>query len=205
MIDYIRGTLAYKSVTTATVEAHGVGYEISISVSTFEKLPNLGEQVKLVTHFHVREDTQRLFGFVTDSERSLFRQLIGVSQVGPKVALNVMSGVSVRDFVAAVNTGNDSRLRSIPGVGPKTAQRLVMELKGKVGPIDAGLSAESGDAPVARSSAGGSGSVRKEAYEAMMSLGYIDKQVQSALSRVEKVVEKDAPVEEWIRKALQVI
>jgi len=203
MIDYIKGILAEKTVAAITVEAHGVGYEISIPFSTYEKLPACGANVKIVTHFHVREDAQRLFGFLTDAERTVFRQLINVSQVGPKVALSVLSGVSVNELVAAVNSGNDSRLKTIPGIGPKTAQRLVMELRGK---FKAGSGIGGGDETNSPAPAGSAPEgVRREAFEAMLSLGYVDRQVQVALQRVEKVIEPSATVEEWIRKALQVI
>jgi Holliday junction DNA helicase RuvA len=203
MIDYIKGILAEKTVAALTVEAHGVGYEIAAPLSTYEKLPACGATVKILTHFHVREDTQKLFGFLTEAERSVFRQLINVSQVGPKVALSVLSGVSVRELIAAVNTGNDARLRTIPGIGPKMSQRLVMELRGKLAP--AGETAEDVGEPAAPGADRSKDGVRREAFEAMLALGYADKQVQPALARVEKVIEPGAPVEEWIRKALQVI
>jgi Holliday junction DNA helicase RuvA len=200
MFDYVKGLLTEKSVTSVTVEAQGVGYEMSIPVSTYERLPALNETVKIYTHYHVREDAHKLYGFWTADERAAFRQLMTVSQIGPKVALSVLSGVSVAELARAVNLGEEGRLRGIPGVGPKTAQRVVMELRGKLGPVR-----ETGDEAGSNAVSGVAGKSRTEAFEAMLSLGYAEKQVIAALARVEKVVAGDAPVEEWIRKALQVI
>lgn len=206
MIEYIRGTLAEKEVTRVAVEAHGVGYAISIPLSTFEQLPDLGADVKLQIHYHVREDAHKLYGFFTKTEKDMFRLLIGITKIGPKVALSVLSGISISDLVQSINTSDPSRLEKIPGVGAKTAQRLVMELKGKVGPslsVSSHPQASSGSRNITISK--GPVNVRDEAFEAMISLGYNDKQVSKALARVEQTVAADALVEEWIRKALQVI
>lgn len=203
MIDYIRGILSEKEVTRIAIEAHGVGYAVGIPLSTFEALPDLGTELKIHIHYQVREDAHKLYGFFTKTEKEMFRQLIGITGVGPKVALSLLSGISVNDLISSVNTSDPSRLQKIPGVGPKTAQRLVLELKGKLG-----TSVPSSHITLPQLSAkkAGSGvSVRDEAFEAMLSLGYNDKQILKALSRVEQVVTTDAPVEEWIRKALQVI
>lgn len=200
MIEFIRGTLAEKASATASVEAHGVGYEITIPFSTFERLPAVGEEVKLYTHYHVREDAQKLYGFLTRNERELFRQLIAVSSIGPKTAIGILSRISADDLVKCLTLGDPTRLTKIPGVGAKTAQRLIMELRGKLKIID-------GDSPVVPSEKSapvpGAG---EEAFEALLSLGYNDKQVARAIERVRQVVNgRDEPVEEWIRKALQVI
>jgi Holliday junction DNA helicase RuvA len=167
MFDYVKGILAEKSVGGAVVETAGVGYELSIPLSTFEALGAEGSQVKLFTHHYVREDAEKLFGFSSKAEREIFRQLIAISNIGPKTAISILSGVSPQELVSCVNRGDSTRLRKIPGVGDKTASRLIMD--------------------------------------AMVSLGYTDKQVQAALGRVESVIEAGAPVEEWIKKALQVI
>jgi holliday junction DNA helicase RuvA len=202
MIDYIRGILSDKEVTHVAVEAHGVGYGVGIPLSTYEKLPEPGAEVKLYIHYQVREDAHKLYGFFTKSEKEIFRQLIGITKIGPKVALSVLSGISINDLVNSINSEDPSRLEKIPGVGPKTAQRLVLELKGKLGPST--FSAQqslSKNTPVKI----GAAVVREEAFAAMISLGYNDKQVLKALTRVEQTAASDAPVEEWIRKALQVI
>lgn len=202
MIDYIRGTLSEKEVTHVSIEAHGVGYGASVPLSTYERLPQVGTEVKLFIHYQVREDAHKLYGFSTKTEKEVFRQLIGVTGIGPKVALSVLSGISVEDLVLCINAADPSRLQKIPGVGPKTAQRLVLELKGKLGP-----SVPSTPQNPERVLFTGSVSlpVRDEAFEAMISLGYNDKQVSKALARVEQTISGNVPVEEWIRKALQVI
>jgi Holliday junction DNA helicase RuvA len=207
MIDYICGVLAVKEIGHVTIEANGVGYAVSIPLSTYDQLPLPGAETRLHIHYHVREDAHKLFGFFTSEERMLFRQLIGISKIGPKVALGVLSGVSVHDLIQSVNSGDPSRLRKIPGVGTKTAERLVMELKGKLG-----TSIATGTFVVSASRQSSVGAVtaalpvRDEAYAAMLSLGYNEKQVVKALERVgESGVGSDEPVETWIRKALQVI
>ena len=202
MFEYIRGSLEEVIGENAVVEAGGIGYEILVPLSTSEALPGPGEPVKIYTHFHVREDTQKLYGFLTKAEREVFRKLLTISKIGPKVALNVLSGLSVKDIVYSVQTQDASRLKAVSGIGPKTAQRLVMELKGKlaIGDVDLPEPARKGDTeeevPV---------SLRNDAYAAMISLGYNESQVLHALTRVEQAIEPDAPVEEWIKKALQVI
>lgn len=207
MIDYIRGILAVKELGHVTVEASGVGYGISIPLSTYERLPAPGCEILIKVHYHVREDAHKLFGFFTEEERILFRQLIGISMIGPKVALSVLSGISVQDLVQSVNSGDSSRFKKIPGVGAKTAERLLMELKGKiVMSVTGGGGASS--LPSGRSSVNVQAvmPVRDEVGAAMLALGYNEKQVSKALERVaESGVKEDEPVEVWIRKALQVI
>jgi Holliday junction DNA helicase RuvA len=200
MFDYIKGTLAEKNVGTAVVEASGVGYLLIIPLSTYEKLPAINHDVKLFTHHYVREDMQRLYGFFSKQEREIFEQLIGISKIGPKTAISILSGVSPADLISCVNKSDATRLRKIPGVGDKTAQRLVMELKGKLG-VSGVI-----DGPAAQYTPGmASANPRSEAFDAMITLGYVEKHVQSALVRVESVIAADAPAEEWIKKALQVI
>ncbi len=200
MIEYIRGVLSDKEIAHVAVETSGVGYSVSIPLCTYEKLPEPGKEVKLYIHYYVREDVVKLYGFFSKTEREIFRQLIAISKIGPKVALSILSGVSVENLVTSVNTADSSRLEKIPGVGAKTAQRLVVELKGKLGIYSSSVPA----AVALKSSANGS-SQRDEAFAAMMTLGYNDKQVLKAISRVDQVIAADASVEEWIRMALQVI
>lgn len=200
MIEYIKGILSEKEVTRVAIEAHGVGYNISIPLSTYEKLPETGTDLLLHIHYLVREDAHKLYGFLTKTEREMFRHLISITKIGPKVALSVLSGITVNDLVNCINSGDSSRLEKIPGVGQKTAQRLLIELKGKVGPASISRSSES--SLVVNST---NLKIRDEAFAAMVSLGYNDKQVQKAFTRVEQTVSVSAPVEEWIRKALQII
>jgi Holliday junction DNA helicase RuvA len=199
MFEYIRGVLQDKNIGEAVVEAAGVGYSLTIPLSTYDKLPSVGAEVKILIHHHVREDAERLFGFLSRAERDLFRQIIGISNIGPKTALSVLSGVSTEALRECVMSSDASRLKKIPGIGEKTAQRLVMELKGKVDFLKG-----SADIPENGSKAVPSLS-RIEAFHAMISLGYAEKQVQGALSRVECILGDNAGAEEWIKKALQVI
>ena len=201
MIEYIRGILNEKEVTHVALEAHGVGYGVSIPLSTYESLPAPGTEVVLYIHYHVREDAHKLYGFYTKTEREMFRLLIGITKIGPKVALNILSGITISDLVRGINAADPSRLEKVSGVGAKTAQRLVLELKGKVGSVSVqDIGAISGDPAVYKS-----GGTRDEAFAAMVSLGYNEKQVTKAFTRVEQAVTAHAPVEEWIRKALQII
>jgi Holliday junction DNA helicase RuvA len=203
MFEFLRGIIADKTTSTLVLDVNGVGYFLNIPLSTAEVLGDKGAQAHVLVHFHVREDIQRLFGFATSSEREAFRQLIGISQIGPKVAMSVLSGISARDLAYAVAAGDSSKLKSISGVGPKTAQRLVVELKGKLAfdkfDIDPVNLADTGHGKTSFAS------VDREAFDAMIALGYSDNQVMRSLSRVKETVEADAPVEEWIRRALQVI
>lgn len=203
MIDYIRGILADKEIEHVAVEASGVGYSVTIPLSTYEKLPEPGKEVKVFIHYYVREDAVKLYGFASKIEREIFRELIAISKIGPKIALGILSAVSIENLVASVNSADSARLEKIPGIGLKTAQRLVVELKGKLGMYS------SSSTPVSVStikrSDGKINNRRDEAFAAMMSLGYNDKQVLKAVTRVEQEIEEDAPIEEWIKMALQVI
>ena len=202
MFEYICGVLEEIRGDNIVLAVGGVGYDIVAPLSTIEALPSPGETVKLYTHFHVREDTQRLFGFLTKAERNVFRRLITISMIGPKVAINVLSGMSVQDVVYSVQAQDSSRFKAISGVGPKTAQRVVLELKGK---LDVGDIATPAGARTPQPKTDPRLTIRNDAYAALLSLGYNESQVMHSLSRVEQAIEKDAPVEAWIRKALQVI
>ena len=133
MIGRISGILLDKNPLQLLVDCQGVGYEVSVPMSTFYNLPSAGEKVTLLTHFVVREDAQLLFGFGTAQERELFRQLIKISGVGARTALSLLSGMSVSDLAQAVTLQEAGRLTKIPGIGKKTAERLLLELKGKLG------------------------------------------------------------------------
>lgn len=202
MIDYIRGLLTRKEFGQITVETNGIGYAVHIPLSTYERLPGCGQEVLVQIHYHVREDAHRLFGFITDNEREIFRHLIGISKIGPKVALNVLSGIAPEDLVRSVNQGDPSGLQKIPGVGAKTAQRLVMELKGKFGSM--GFASDVPDGGTTGKTKGNA-AVKDELYAAMTALGYNDKQVAKALERIGNEVSGEEPLEVLIRMALQVI
>jgi Holliday junction DNA helicase RuvA len=205
MIDFIRGVLSEKEPGYVTLEANGVGYEIIIPLSTLERLPAKGSEVKLHTHHHVREDTQKLYGFLTKQERELFRQLIAVSSIGPKTAMGILSKMSVDELVRYVTLGDPSRLTKVPGIGAKTAERLILELRGKLKVTGTGGVPQKAEAAFAQTPA--APGAREEAFEALISLGYNDKQVSRAIDRVGQATNDaaDYGVEDWIRKALQVI
>ena len=144
MIAYIRGLLVEKEPTRAIVEASGVGYEMLISLSTYDRLPKTGAEVKLLAYHNVREDDETLYGFFTAAERELFARLTAVSGVGPKIALAILSGGSIGEISLAIASGNAKRLSSIKGVGKKTAEKICIELKDKINAIEALAATQSG-------------------------------------------------------------
>ena len=190
MIGRITGQLAEKNPPELLVDCHGVGYELLVPMSTFYNLPALGEKVSLLTHFVVREDAQILFGFATASERGAFRQLIKISGVGPRTALSVLSGMSVDELSRAVSAQEAGRIIKVPGIGKKTAERLLLELKGKMG---ADLGARGG-------MAAGS-DVASDIQQALMALGYNEKDAASA----QKALPPDVGVSEGIKLALKAL
>jgi Holliday junction DNA helicase RuvA len=188
MIGRLSGILLDKNPLQLIVDCQGVGYEVSVPMSTFYQLPSVGEKVVLLTHFVVREDAQLLFGFGTAQERELFRELIKISGVGARTALALLSGMSVADLAQAVTLQESGRLTKIPGIGKKTAERLLLELKGKLGP-DLG----SGGA-VAQDS-------NSDILNALLALGYSDKEAALAL----KQVPAGSSVSDGIRHALKAL
>ena len=189
MIGKLTGTLAEKNPPQVLVDCQGVGYEVDVPMSTFYNLPGVGEKVSLLTHFVVREDAQILFGFGSSGERETFRQLIKISGVGPRTALAVLSGLSVGDIGQAVTQQDASRLVKVPGIGKKTAERLLLELKGKIG-ADLGH-------PVGHAVDDAQGDI----LQALVALGYSDKEAQAAL----KSLPKDVSVSEGIKQALKAL
>src|SRR5207245_3833303 len=133
MIGRLTGVLAEKSPPQLLIDVNGLGYEVDVPMSSFYNLPALGERVTLLTHFVVREDAQVLFGFLTHEERTTFRKLVKISGVGPRTALSILSGLSVAELAQAVSLQESGRLVKVPGIGKKTAERLLLELKGKLG------------------------------------------------------------------------
>src|SRR6478672_7448426 len=140
MIGKLTGTLLEKNPPEVLLDCHGVGYEVNVPMSTFYNLPAVGEKVSLLTQFIVREDAQLLYGFATAPERQAFRELIKISGVGPRTALSILSGMGVDDLAQAISLQEAGRLVKVPGIGKKTAERLLLELKGKLG-ADIGVSA----------------------------------------------------------------
>ena len=140
MIAHLRGTLLEKHPNQVIIECAGVGYDVTIPVTTFSKIPEVGQEVKLRIHTQVREDAFALFGFASETEKQLFEKLISVSGIGPKLAVTVLSGLAASDLVSALRTGDLAKLVKIPGVGKKTAERMVLELRDKVDGLGAGSS-----------------------------------------------------------------
>ena len=189
MIGRITGVLAEKAPPQILVEAHGVGYEIDVPMSTFYNLPALGAQLTLLTHFVVREDAQQLFGFLTAGERSTFRELVRISGVGPRTALSILSGLSVAELSQAVTQQDAARLIKVPGIGKKSAERLMLELKGRLG----------ADLPAAAADAGGD--TGTDIVQALVALGYHDREARAAL----KALPPGVAVGEGIKLALKAL
>ena len=189
MIGRITGTLAEKTPPQILVDVGGVGYVVDVPMSTFFNLPALGERVALLTHFVVREDAQILFGFLTAPERATFRELVKISGVGPRTALSILSGLSVEELAQAVSRQDAARLVKVPGIGKKTAERLLLELKGKLGP-DLGLPAAE-----ARSDS------QTDIVQALLALGYSEREAAAAL----KALPPDVAVSDGIKLALKTL
>ena len=190
MIGRLSGILAAKNPPQVMVDAGGVGYEVDVPMSTFYNLPATGEKVVLLTHLVVREDAHILFGFGTEDERAAFRKLIRISGVGARTALSVLSGLSVNDLAHAVATQDGARLTKVPGIGKKTAERLLLELKGKLA-----------DAIPGASPGGAQASPTADVLNALISLGYSEKEALLAT----KSLPADIPVSEGIRAALKAL
>src|SRR2546428_10857917 len=172
MITFLRGRLAHALPTQATIDVGGVGYEVFIPLSSYDKLPSPGQPIRILTHVHVREDAQILYGFMTAPERDLFRLLVNhVSGIGPKLALAVLSGMSVNHFKSAVVNSDVASLAKISGLGKKTAERIVLELKDKVGVAAAWEAASATHAPTPEQEQA------NEAVLALIALGY--KQIEA--------------------------
>ena len=187
MIGRVVGVLVEKHPPQILVEAGGVGYEIEVPMSTFYNLPASGERVTLLTHLVVREDAHLLYGFATDPERRAFRQLLKISGVGPRIALAVLSGMSVGELVEAVTAQESGRLVRVPGIGKKTAERLLLELKGKLGDAVSGV-AVNREKPAAG-----------DVINALLGLGYSDKEAQLAV----KHLPEGLSISDGIRQALK--
>ncbi len=192
MIALLEGILVEKAPGSAVISAGGVGYAISIPLSTFDTLPAAGETARVFTYLHVREDALLLFGFGTREERSTFEKMIAISGVGPKLALAILSSMPPSELVVAIETGQTGRLNKISGVGKKTAERLVLELKGKLGEVDiSALAAETGGSPR-----------DEEAVAALISLGFSRTLAEKAVVKVAKKAGEKLNTSELVRRAL---
>ncbi|MBW7903238.1 MAG: Holliday junction branch migration protein RuvA [Rhodocyclaceae bacterium] len=187
MIGRLAGTLAAKNPPQILVDVNGVGYELDVPMSTFYNLPAAGEKVTLLTHFAVREDGHFLYGFGSEAERFAFRQLLKISGVGARIALAVLSGLSVADLAQAVAAQESGRLTKVPGIGKKTAERLLLELRGKLAEaVPAAAAAAAGDA-------------RHDVLNALLALGYNEREAQAAM----KSLPAEVGTSDGIRLALK--
>ena len=189
MIGRLSGILAEKAPPLVVLDVAGVGYEVDVPMSTFYNLPAAGERVVLLTHLVVREDAHQLFGFLTPGERDTFRLLIRISGIGPRTALSLLSGLSVAELAQAVAAQQSARLVKVPGIGKKTAERLLLELKGKLAPnVGSAASAPQGDA-------------HTDIAQALVALGYSEKEAAAAV----KPLPGDVAVGDGIKQALKAL
>jgi Holliday junction DNA helicase RuvA len=197
MIGSLSGVLTAKSPPHLLLEVGGVGYELEAPMTTFFVLPPVGERARLLTHLHVREDVQVLYGFGTAAERTLFRNLLKVSGVGPRIALAILSGVTASSFAEAVRNEDSAMLTRIPGIGRKISERLIIEMRDRIDSEPAVAAAAGISAPIA------AGGAQSEAFSALVAFfGY----KPAEATRLLKAVEPDSgslSTEEWIRRALQ--
>lgn len=195
MITYVSGTIAAKSPTEVVMDVGGLGYTVQIPASSFEKLPPVGKDARLLTHFHVREDAQQLFGFATEGERALFRTMIGVSGVGPRLALAALSAFAPDTLRSLIMEGDASVLTRIPGVGKKTAERLIVELRDRVAEMEGYGDVAAGASPET--------AFRADARAALEALGLSRAEAEKRIRRVVGQDSAPASAEELIRRALQ--
>ena len=191
MIGRLNGTLLEKTPPQVLVDCHGVGYEVDVPMSTFYHLPAIGQPVTLLTHFVVREDAQLLYGFATAEERSVFRQLLRITGVGARTALSILSGMNVADLAQAVSQQESARLLKVPGIGKKTAERLLLELKGKIG----------ADLPLVAGTAVAQNEQQHDILQALVALGYSEREAAAAV----KKLPADVGVSEGIKLALKAL
>jgi Holliday junction DNA helicase RuvA len=194
MITFLHGELIEAHPTGIVVGVNGVGYELVIPLSSFDRLPKKGENVTILTHLHVKEDGMVLYGFMSEEERSLFRLLLGVAGIGPKIAVGILSGISPRNFRAAVSRGSAHMLAVVPGIGKKKAERLIVELKDKIGALEFA---------VGRPEESHRDRVVDDAARALLALGYTNSEAQKAVQAALQRIGVPEDVEKLIREALK--
>ena len=199
MIDYISGKIVVNKSTEIVLETNGIGYAIKVSLNTAQKMPSEGQAATLKTYLHVRENGMQLFGFADEAERDLFLGLLGISGIGPKLAMTLLSGLSVEQIQQAILNQDERALSSISGVGKKTAQRLIVELRDKIR-----LPQKEAADQVGKMAPADFSNIENEAILALISLGYSKMQAERAVVRVQKK-EPCRRSDELIKKALQII
>ena len=197
MIAYLEGALAETIPPNIVIDVRGVGYEVTLPLSAFDRLPRVGQPVRVLTHFHVREDAQQLFGFLHRQERDLFRLLLRVSGIGPRVAIGILGAVTPRNFRAAVVAGDARALSRLPGVGKKTAERLIVELRDALGV--AGIAPGRGTTEDAADQRG------LDAAMALIALGYKPADAHRGIAQAVQAEGTDAPVDRIVRAALKIV
>jgi holliday junction DNA helicase RuvA len=197
MIALLTGRLAFKAPTHLALDVQGVGYEVFIPLSTYYNLPNLNDNLSLSIHTHVREDAIQLFGFSTQQEKDAFVLLMTVSGIGPKSALGILSALPVSDLVSAIQSGDVEKLETVPGIGKKSAGRLVLELKDKLTKLHPGLT------PAADTATQGQDKIFDDALSALTNLGYRAADAKEALKRVRKLRPGSLSLQELIRETLK--
>jgi holliday junction DNA helicase RuvA len=199
MIARLSGILLQKSVTQCVVDVHGAGYRVVVPLSTFYELPEAGQPVILQIHTHVREDAISLYGFYTEAEREVFQLMISVSGIGPKLAVNVLSGITAGEWVRAVAVEDLKRLTGIPGVGRKTAERMILELKDKA--VKLGSEA----APVGIAAGRMGEQVKEDALSALVNLGYKGSSARDAVEQIMKEATEPLSLDRILKKALRIL
>ncbi|MCF7886571.1 MAG: Holliday junction branch migration protein RuvA [Candidatus Marinimicrobia bacterium] len=197
MYEYIAGKLTNKEPTFAVIDVNGVGYQVHIPLTTFESLPDLNEKTKLLIYHYVREDDQRLYGFFTQEERKLFLMLIGISGIGPKTAMTMLSGATPAEFKKRIVTQNVKALTRIPGIGKKTAKRIIMELNEKIEDIPGAAEGE-----FISSSKVATSTPNSTAIDALVELGYNKNKANRAVSKAVRKLGDEATVQDYIKYAL---
>ncbi|MBN1382856.1 MAG: Holliday junction branch migration protein RuvA [Deltaproteobacteria bacterium] len=199
MIARVAGTLIEKSVSHIVVDAQGIGYRIFISLSTFYELPEPGENITLHTHTNVKQDAIHLFGFYTIEEKKMFEMMIGISGIGPKLAINILSGMAATDLMEAISHGNLSKLVGIPGVGRKMAERMILELKDKLTKFAPDTAGKKMDVQTDATDF-----LKEDALSALVNLGYKSNHVRNVLDQViENIEDSEFTLDVLLKKALK--
>lgn len=200
MIALINGKIAYRGISNVVVDVHGVGYRIFIPVTTYYELPEEGQPVTLHIHTHVKQDAINLFGFYTMQERDLFQLMISASGIGPKIAMNILSGITAKELLQAISIGDVGKLISIPGVGRKMAERLILELKEKV---IKKMTLEQLPALDDRHRA--SEVIKEDVLSALVNLGYKNNTARDALDKIMQVANEDLTLDQLLKKTLKLL
>lgn len=208
MIAFIEGKLEEKNTESVIISTGGIGYEIKIPLNVFEHLPNTGERVRLYTYMHIREDFVGLFGFLSREDLDLFKMLIGVNSVGPKAALGILSALSAQDLRFAIIAGDAAAIAKAPGIGSKTASKVILELKDKVqqmavDDIQSEFNAAEGNADVKGGQASTLAAIRRDTVEALTALGYGAAQAHQAVAKIP--IDEGMDVETALKMALKYI